>query len=79
MMSLKSKIEDKVKEARHPSFLIYYGFSIDKRIYQPLNVIGIQASSIRGIQKWIQNDNKSQVNYRELSENLRELLDVTRA
>lgn len=25
-MSLKSKIEDKSKEARHPSFLVYYGF-----------------------------------------------------
>ena len=26
VMSLKSKIEDKAKEARHPSFLVYYGF-----------------------------------------------------
>ena len=25
-MSLKSKIEDKAREARHPSFLVYYGF-----------------------------------------------------
>ena len=52
MMRLKSKIED--KQRRHPSFLIYYSFppiSCSEQ-KQSLNIIGIQASSVRGIHRW---------------------------
>ena len=47
-MSLKSKVEDKSKDAKHPSFLVYYSFGLHQP-KQPLQVIGVQASSIRGL------------------------------
>jgi len=75
-MSLKSKIEDKAREARHPSFLVYYGFPT---IPGKLRIIGLQASTIGGIQRWTHKDIHGQEWYTTLSKRLNEFIDLSRA
>ena len=53
-MSLSSKLSQK-KVHRHPNFLIYYSFQLDSSWTRQLRLIGMQASTYGGLERWIGN------------------------
>ena len=75
-MSLTSKISSK-KLHKHPHLLVYYSFQVDNTWTRQLSIIGMQASTFGGLQRWLSPPLNDREVYFSLSNRLRDLVKVT--